>query len=152
MGIKKKVMMENIVGNKKSLFKNSILHLQNETIEWVTEIKFIKIEQAFLKEMIENHILKLCENDNFSKAKLLLNSLIIDGESDRKLSKEIKNHKVNLALLIENIYIKKEDDFREYHKRLHLEIESYIQNFKYVKELAFELILLIMKIKKQKEG
>ncbi|WP_111707780.1 hypothetical protein [Lutibacter citreus] len=145
-------MKKNILVNKYTFFKDSILHLQDETTEWISEIKFIAVEQNFLKEMLESYILKFCRGDRFNKAKLLLNSLNIEGEFDEQLQESLREHRVNLALLIEDIYLKKEEDFRENHKQLRLEVSNYIQNFRCIKEQVFELTLLVMKIEKQKEA
>lgn len=135
---------------KQTNFEVNIEGLHNKAQQWISEIEFIKIEQNFLKELLAEHIMGLCKTDNFAKAKLLLNGLGHETELGDKLTEAIKEHKINLALLIENIYLKKEDMFRNNHKLLKNEVENYIENFKYLKEQVFELVLLIMKNEKEK--
>lgn len=132
-------------------FKTSIERLHTKAQQWISEIEFIKIEQNFLKELLAEHIIGLCKTDNFAKAKLLLNGLEHETKLGNKLIESIKEHKINLALLIENIYLKKEDTYRNNHKLLKMEVDNYIENFKYIKEQVFELVLLIMRNEKEKK-
>jgi len=133
------------------VFNNSVEHLHSKSQQWISEIEFIKIEQNFLKELLADHIIGLCTSNNFTNAKLLLNSIDNENEIGKKLIESIKEHKMNLALLIEHIYLKREDSFRKNHDYLKLDVKSYIENFKNIKEQVFEIILLIMKNEKQRK-
>jgi len=133
------------------IFNNSIDFLLKETKKWNSEIEFIKVEQDFLVELLSEHILGLCETLNFQKAKLLLSSLNHEKELGDELNFKIKDHGINLALLIENIYLKREDNFRKNQEYLKIEVKKYIENFKYLKEQVFDLVLLIMKKEKQQK-
>ncbi|MDO9276124.1 MAG: hypothetical protein Q7T92_11320 [Lutibacter sp.] len=136
---------------EKSNFENSIVRLHAKAQQWISEVEFIKIEQNFLKELLAEHIIGLCTTDNYSKSKLLLNGIEHETDLGNELIESIKEHKINLALLIENIYLKKEDKFRNNHKLLKMEVKNYIENFKYIKEQVFELVLLILKNEKEKK-
>lgn len=133
----------------KSNCTSSIESLYKKTQEWASEIKFIKVEQQFLKELLSEHIIGLCKSDNFNTAKLLLKGIDHETILGDDLLISIKDHNVSLALLIENIYLKKEADFRKNHEILKVEVKNYIQNFKYIKEQVYELVLFIMKKDKQ---
>jgi hypothetical protein len=129
--------------------ESSIEHLHKKTQEWVSEIEFIKVEQQFLKELLTEHIIGLCKSDNFNTAKLLLKGIEHENILGDDLIISISDHNVNLALLMENIYLKKEADFRENHEFLKIEVKNYIQNFKYIKEQVYKLVLYIMKKQKK---
>jgi len=144
--------MKHIIQKQKApIFSNSIEYLHGKTQNWISEIEFIKIEQDFLKELLAEHIIGLCDTNNFSKAKLYLNGINHETILGETLIESIKEHQINLALLVENIYLKKENLFRENHEFLKNELKNYIDNFKYIKEQVFELILLIMKKEKQQK-
>ncbi|MHB1148391.1 MAG: hypothetical protein ACYC01_12460 [Lutibacter sp.] len=136
---------------EKSNIESSIGRLHCKAQQWISEIEFIKIEQSFLKELLSEHIIGLCTTDNYAQAKMLLNGIEHENDLGNKLIESVKEHKINLALLIENIYLKKEDKFRNNHKLLKMEVKNYIENFKYIKEQVFELVLLIMKKEKEKK-
>jgi len=130
--------------------KSSIEYLHKKTLEWISEIEFIKVEQQFLQELLSAHIISLCESDNFNTAKLLLKGIEHESVLGDELIVSIKNHNVNLALLMEHIYLKKEADFRENHDFLKMEVINYTQNFNYIKEQVYKLVLFILKKDKQK--
>jgi tRNA/tmRNA/rRNA uracil-C5-methylase (TrmA/RlmC/RlmD family) len=144
--------MKMIIPKQKSTFlKVGIEELHINTVNWISEIEFIKVEQDFLREMLSDHIIGLCEMENFKKAKLFLNGIEHEEKLGAKLILALQDHKMNLALLMENIYLKKEDDFRKNHEALNIEIINFIQNFKYIKEQVFKLVLQIMKKEKERK-
>lgn len=136
---------------EKSNLENSIGRLHSKAQQWISEIEFIKIEQNFLKELLSEHIIGLCETHNYDKAKMFLNGIEHEAKLGNKLIESIKEHKINLALLLENIQLKNETKFRDNHKLLKVEVKNYIENFKYIKEQVFELVLLIMKNEKERK-
>jgi hypothetical protein len=142
--------MKRIIPKQKSqVFRNNIPYLLSKTNIWISEIEFIKIEQDFLKELLAEHVIGLCDTDNFTKAKLLLKGINHEAIVGESLIESIKEHKINLGLLIENIFLKKENIFREQHGFLNNEVENYFDNFKYLKKEVFDLILIIMRKEKQ---
>lgn len=134
---------------KEPIFNNSIEYLHSKSQQWISEIEFIKVEQDFLKELLGEHVLELCDTNNFTKAKLLLNGINHEALLGESLIESIKELKINLALLSESIHLKKENLFRENHEFLKIEVKNYIENFKYIKKQVFELILRIIKKEKQ---
>ena len=144
--------MKRIIPKQKvPVFSNSIEYLHNKTKHWISEIEFIKIEQDFLKELLVEHVMGLCTSNNYKNAKLYLKGIYHEKILGEKLIASIKEHQINLALLLENIYLKKEDSFRKDHEHLKIELLNYIDNFKYIKEQVFELVLNIMNKEKQKK-
>ena len=136
---------------EKSNLVISIERLHTKAQQWISEIEFIKIEQNFLKELLSEHIIGLCETHNYDKAKMFLNGIEHEAKLGHKLIESIKEHKINLALLLENIQLKNETKYRNNHKLLKIELKNYIENFKYIKEQVFELVLLIMKNEKERK-
>lgn len=144
--------MKRIIPKQKSpSFNNSVEYLHVKTQNWISEIEFIKVEQDFLKELLAEHIMGLCDTNNFTKGKLYLNGINHEAKLGKTLIESINEHKINLALLMENIYLKKENLFRDNHESLKIEVKNYIENFKYIKKQVFELILFIMKKEKQQK-
>lgn len=136
---------------ERSNLENSIGRLHAKAQQWISEIEFIKIEQNFLKELLSEHIIGLCETHNYDKAKMFLNGIEHEAKLGQKLIESIKEHKINLALLLENIQLKNETKYRNNHKLLKVEVKNYIENFKYIKEQVFELVLLILKNEKERK-
>lgn len=140
--------MKKIVPNK-PCDELTFEQLHNEIRGWVSEIEFILIEQDFLNEIIVEHTLEICSTSNYKKAKLFLNGIEHEEKLGKELIKNINEHRVNIDLLIENIYLKKEKEFRKNHELLKLEVKNYTENFRYIKQQVFELVLHVMKLEKQ---
>ncbi|MDF1516835.1 MAG: hypothetical protein RQ864_11660 [Lutibacter sp.] len=136
---------------KRSNFDSSIERLHAKAQKWLSEIEFIKIEQNFLKELLSEHIIGLCKTNNYDQAKVLLKGIEHEAKLGSKLMESIKEHKINLALLLENIQLKNETKFRDNHRLLKVEVKNYIENFKYIKEQVFELVLMVMKNEKERK-
>lgn len=141
-------MKNNYPKEKELILRDSIHYLHCKTQVWISEIEFIRVEQDFLEELLTDHIISLCDLENFKKGKLLLKGIRHEIQFGENLIASIKEHKVNLALLLENIYLKREKLFRENHNLLNSEVKKYIENFRCIKEQVFDLILQIMKNKK----
>ena len=127
----------------------TIKQLYNNSKNWIKEIEFIQIEQDFFKELIIDHTMEICNSSNYSEAKFLLESIEHENELGEDLAHEVIEQRVNLALLLDNIYLKKEKEFRSKYDALSIEMSNYIENFKFIKKEVFKLILQVMKKEKQ---
>ena len=126
----------------------TIEQLFNKTKSWISKMEFIKLEQTFFKELLNRYIIKSCAAKNFNKSKLLLDAVQNEIVLGNKLLQSIEEHKINLSLLIEHIYLKKEGEFRAQHRVLKSEIINYITSFNCIKEQIFEIGLLVLKKEK----
>lgn len=144
--------MEHVhIETKEPGFHDSIENMHYATQQWISEIEFAKVEFDFLKELISEHIIDVCSSDNFNKAQLLIKGIKHEMGLSDELIGSINAHNIRLSLLIGNVYMKREESFREEHVMLKKEIENFKNNFKYLKKEVFDLILFIMKREKFKK-
>ena len=142
--------MKGIIPKQKNIiFNRSIEKLHKDCTIWLSEVKFIQLEQFFFRNILKNHIIEFCDAQKFKAAKLYLSSIEHEYLLGNQLRNSINDQKVNLALLMENIYLKREDRFRENHDFLTIDVQNYIESFKNLKEKLFEIILTIMEEKKK---
>ena len=146
--IKEKLIEMEKVTQKEVNYLDTMQFLHCRTEVWLSEIDFIRIEQKFLKELLTEHIMGLCDAQDFTTGKLLLNGINQEINIGDNLTVEINEHKINLSLFLDNIYRNKESDFRESNKYLKKEVKNYIDNFRNIKKQVFELVLYIMKKEK----
>lgn len=139
------------INPKKPCNELTFEQLHTEVKNWVSEIEFILVEQNFLREIIVEHTLEICSTSNYKKAKLFLNGIDHESKLGKKLIENLKEHQVNIDLLIESIFLKKEKEFRLNHELLKLEVINYTDNFKYIKQQVFELVLHVMRLAKQQK-
>ncbi|MCF6181775.1 hypothetical protein [Lutibacter sp.] len=145
------IMLHTIPKQKEPIIYNSFEYLHKKTQKWLLEIDFIKTELFFLKELIDEHVIEICNSKNFNDAKMYLNGVAHEISLNEKLTKSIKAHSINLSLLTEGIYLTKQKEIRKNHTLLKIEVENYKDNLKYMKQQIFELILKVMKMNKSKK-
>lgn len=130
--------------------KDGVGLLHKKTQKWISEIEFVKIEQEFFKVLLSEHIIEFCNSQNLESAKKLLNEIEDESKLGDKLIHSIYDQRMNLSLVSENIYIKKDVDFRSIQKRIKTEFIAYRDKFKEIKSHVFELVLDAVKKEKQK--
>jgi hypothetical protein len=144
-------MIKTIPKHKEPIIYNSFEFLHNKTENWLLEVYFIKKELLFLKELLAEHIIEICNSENFKEAKMYLSGVIHEINLNDILVKSIKEHAINLSLLMEGVYLSKEKQIRKDHTLLKIEFENYRENSKYMKQQIFELVLKVMKKNKCKK-
>ncbi|MBP8792490.1 MAG: hypothetical protein KBH29_04870, partial [Lutibacter sp.] len=105
-----------ITSGKLLFNKDGVGLLHKKTQKWVSEIEFVKIEQEFLKELLSDHIIDFCNSHNLETAKMLLNEIDEETKLGSNLIESIHEQRLNLSLVSENIYVKKDLDFRSIQK------------------------------------
>lgn len=131
--------------------KNGVGLMHRKTQKWISEIEFVKVEQEFLKELLSEHIIEFCNSHNIETVKELLTKIEKENELGASLLKSIHDQRLVLSLVSENIYVKKEGNFRIIQNAIKNEFESYRVNFKKIKQEVFELVLQAIKKEKQKK-
>ena len=130
-------------------FSNSIYELYEVSETWLEELTFIEKEQDFFREILTNYVMDECSEDCYKQGKFLLNGIMNEQQLGEELHTEINEHKMDLGLLIEKIYLKREDQFRERHLALKENVTNYVKNYKFLKEKLFALILKVLRLKKE---
>ncbi|WP_024768129.1 hypothetical protein [Aquimarina macrocephali] len=125
--------------------------LHEISLNWVSELKFIKDEQHFLDELIENHTLQLISKKTFEKSKNILQELSLSRKGIDPLLKKIINHHNELTILLDGVDQPiKEKQYKEDHWALTIEVSTYLNRYKEIKRKVFDLIKAIIKESKQK--
>ncbi|MBQ0734788.1 hypothetical protein [Aquimarina celericrescens] len=125
--------------------------LHEASLHWISELKFIKDEQHFLDELIEDNTLQLISGETFEKSKQVVNDLSKKRKVLEPLLKKIINHYNELTILVDGVdQPAEEKEYKEHHRELLVEVSEYLNEYKEVKRKIFELIKTIMKQSKQK--
>lgn len=143
--------MRTLQTEKKYIEWRSPEELHDATLNWISELKFIKDEQHFLDTLITNYTLELIEKKTFETS----NKIVKDLSSKRKtleiMLKKVIVHYNNLELLIDGVNeSKKEKKYKEDHYKFAVEVSNYFNAYKETKKNIFELIKGIIKKNKQK--
>jgi hypothetical protein len=143
--------MKTIMPNIKYIETKSPDELHVESLNWISELKFIKDEQKFLEDLLKSYTIQLLENQDFSKNREIINDLTKIRKSGESLLKKLINHENELLILVDGIdQIKEEKHYRFLHSTYLLKVTNYFNDYKDIKKEIFSAIKEIMKHEKQK--
>ena len=143
--------MKTIMPNIKYIESKSPDELHVESLNWISELKFIKDEQRFLNDLLKSFTLQLLENQEFSKNREIINNLTKIRKGGEQLLKKRINHENELLILVDGIdQIKEEKHYRFLHSTYLLEVTNYFNDYKSLKKEIFSVIKQILKQEKQK--
>ncbi len=125
--------------------------LHEETIRYISELKFLDDEIQFLSDLIKEFTLELISGKNFDESRILINELSTYKKTLNTLLKDIETHKNNLQTLLDDIDIPdEEDEYQIDHNKLMSEAIAFNLKVRKLKAKIFDLIKKIMKVGKQK--
>ena len=143
--------MKTIMPNIKYIESKDPDELHIESLNWISELKFIKDEQHFLDDLLKSYTLQLIENVDFTKNKEVISKLNKLRKTGGKLLKKLINHENELLILVDGIdQIKEEKHYRFLHSTYLLEVTNYFNEYKDIKKEIFSAVKQIMKKEKQK--
>ncbi len=125
--------------------------LHEASLNWISALKFVKYEQHFLDELIENYTLQLISGKTFDKSKKVIHELSQKRKTIDPLLKKIINHHNELTIILDGIdQPTEEKKYKEVYRKLLAELNEYSNTYKEVKKKIFELVKSIIKKDKQK--
>lgn len=126
--------------------------LHEDTVNCISELRFIKDEIQFLSDLIKSHTLEILNTNAFEKSKELATDLSEFNKKIKRLLKKLANHTNLLETLVDDIDIPDEvDDYKANHYQLMFEAVGLISKFKKLKRGVFQLIKSILKEKKKRK-
>ena len=125
--------------------------MHSETVQWLSELMFVRDEQYFLNSLVKHYTIQLADQKNYEESKEIV-SAILDAENEVKvLMKKIQVHENQLEIMVDDIdQPKMERAYKETHKELMIEIEKYLEGYRGLKKRLFKLVAGVMKSEKQK--
>lgn len=121
------------------------------TMQWISELNFISDEHRFFEDMLKEYTMPIIESSLFSRTKELTGRLSESAKKLESLSAKVQDHNKRLHRLIENIDEPREGRvYKEEHKNLLKEVNSYSRDYKILKREIFEIVTQALKQQKQK--
>jgi hypothetical protein len=126
--------------------------MHEDTLNAISELRFINDEQQFLEDLIKNYTIDLIAEDTFTKSREVISSLSRHRKDLKPLLKKTMTHSNMLQTLLDDDEIPGEiERYKEAHHDLMVEVVAYYTKFKRVKRKIFSLVQKIIKHKKQKK-
>ena len=124
--------------------------MHTETVQWLSELYFVKDEQQFLNSLVKHYTSELADEKIYEKSKAIVGS-ILDAENEAEtLVKKVQVHENQLDIMVDDIdQPRMERAYKETHKELMLEMGSYLEEYRGLKKELFSLISKVIKKEKQ---
>ncbi len=124
--------------------------MHHSTVQWTSELNFIKDEHRFFEDMLKEHTMPIIESSLFSRAKDLTERMTRSEKELEKLAAKVNDHNKRLYRLIENIDEPREARiYKEEHKALLRAVNKYSEEYKKLKREIFETITQALKQQKR---
>jgi hypothetical protein len=125
--------------------------IHKATLNWLSEIEFIKDEQLFFDDLIKSYTLQLIDSKHFKKSKVIVDELKAFEKETENIFGVVKAHERALKILVDGIdQIKEEEAYRKEHLRLIIDVSNFQNDYRAIKKQVFKLIKGIIKDGKQK--
>lgn len=144
--------MKTIVPNILYVESKSADELHVESLNWISELKFIKDEQLFLDDLLKSFTLQLIKGTRYNTTKSIIINLSKIKKQGNVLLKDIINHENGLLILVDGIdQIPEEKHYRHLHSKYMLKITEYFNSYKNLKKEIYSSISQIMREEKQRK-
>jgi len=125
--------------------------MHDTTIQWISELKFVKDEQRFLNDLIRSYTLQITSLGIFEESRKLVTAISNSELEVEQLLKRVKIHENQLSIMLDDVdQPKMEKAYTETHRDLLTEIDVCLVNYRKLKESLFKMISKVIKKEKQK--
>jgi hypothetical protein len=121
------------------------------SLQWKSELNFIKDEHRFFEDMLKEYTLPILESRLFSRVKELIEQLNLSRKDLKLLENRVAQHINKLRELLENLDKQREGrEYRKEHKEILNDFIHYSRQYKRLKRDIFEVVGKAIKQQKQK--
>jgi hypothetical protein len=125
--------------------------IHKATLNWLSELNFIKDENLFFDDLIKSYTLQLIEAKHFNEGKVITDELKEIKKETNRILEVVTMHEKALQILVDGIdQIKEEEAYRKEHLRLIIDVSNFQKKHREIKKRIFKLIKNILKEGKQK--
>ncbi|MBD1261055.1 hypothetical protein HZY62_10685 [Maribacter polysiphoniae] len=125
--------------------------MHETSLEWISQLKFVKDEQLFLNDLIKSYTLQITSLGLYEESKELVTAISNSELEAEKLLKKAMVHENQLSIMLDDIdQPKMEKAYTESHRDMIYTIDTYLVSYRKLKGSLFQFISKIMKKEKQK--
>ncbi|MCK5442198.1 MAG: hypothetical protein KAJ23_09930 [Maribacter sp.] len=125
--------------------------MHQTSLEWISELKFIKDEQMFLNDLVRSYTLQITSLGIFEESRILITAISNSELEVGLLLKKVQVHENQLFIMLDDVdQPKMEKAYTETHRDLIFTIDKYVTEYRRLKGSLFKMISEVMKKEKQK--
>ncbi len=125
--------------------------MHQTSLEWISELKFVRDEQLFLNDLVKAYTLQITSLGLLDESRKLITAISnSESEADRLL-KKTQVHENQLFIMIDDVdQPKMEKAYTETHRDMIFAIDTDSSDYRKLKGSLFQMISKVMKKEKQK--
>lgn len=125
--------------------------LHAATLQWMSELRFIRDEQFFLNDLVKSNTLELMDSKNFDESKKLIEDISKAEKEIVLVMKRVQAHENELEIMVNDVdELKMEKAYIETHWEILAHMEKYQEEYRKIKKRLFKVVSQLMKKQKQK--
>lgn len=125
--------------------------IHNDSIKWLSELRFLKDEQLFFDDLVKSYTLQLIDAKHFTQSKKIIDQLNTLQKETNTLINEVISHEKGLKIMIDGInQLEEENTYKKEHGKLIITVFNFLKKYKLLKTELFSLVKGIIKRNKQK--
>ncbi len=125
--------------------------MHEDSVQWMSELKFVKGEQQFLNNLVKSYTLQLIDPEVFDKSKKIIDAISSAEKEVVKLMKAVQVHENQLEIMVDDLdELEMEKTYRNAHCKLRSDIDRYLGQYRKLKTGLFRMLSKVMKKQKQK--
>ena len=125
--------------------------MHKNSIEWLSELRFINNELLFFDDLIKSYTLQLIDTKHFDESKKVVDKLETSHKKTNYLIKIIQVHQNDLKIMVDGLdQPKEEEEYKNEHRKFIIMNNEFLKTYRILKNEIFDLIKNILKEQKQK--
>lgn len=125
--------------------------MHQTSLEWISELKFVRDEQLFLNDLVKSYTLQITSLGLLDESRKLITAISNSESEADQLLKKVQVHENQLSIMIDDVdQPKMEKAYTETHRDMIFAIDTYLANYRKLKGSLFQMISKVMKKDKQK--
>lgn len=143
--------METTGKNYKYIEWKSAEEMHFSSLQWISELNFIKDEHHFFEDMLKEYTLPIIESHLFSRVKDQIDRLTKSEQRADTLLKSTIKHRNDLQIMVDGInQLEDEKKYKKEHRKLLIVVNQYLLEYNDLKKEIFETVSQALKQQKQK--
>jgi len=130
--------METLIQNYKYVEWKSTKEMHYSSLQWISEMMFIKEEHHFIENMLKEYTLPIIKSNLLSKVKVLITRLTKLKQKTDTLFNKITDHRNGLRVMIYGIcQLKEENNYKKEHRKLLIDMNLFSKEYNILKKEIF---------------
>ena len=112
--------------------------MHKASLNWLSELRFIKDEHHFFEDLIKLYTLQLIEPKKFPKTKEIVQALLKSKKRNNQLIEIVQIHENGLQIMLDGIdQLEEEEVYKKEHRELIVTISDFVKNYRTLKTQLF---------------